>query len=366
MGPRLGELVKALFKAIPSGVGVGGTMRLSRKEMDQVLSRGSAWAVEEGYGVSGDLERTESWGCLDHADPGQVGQKAYERGRDQLGTLGSGNHFVEVQVVDQVLDKSLAAAMGIDEGQVTVMIHSGSRGLGHQVCTDFLSVFGKAMRTYGIVVPDRQLACAPVDSPQGRAYLGAMAASANYAWANRQVLSHYVRGVFARLFGVSEDEMPLVYDVAHNIAKFEVHQVNGRRSRLLVHRKGATRALPPGHPELSPCYCAIGQPVVIPGDMGRASYLLCGDQGAEECFNSCCHGAGRVLSRRAARRAARGRSIAKELESQGVMVMARGRATLMEEMPEAYKDVSRVVKVVEGAGLARVVCRFRPLCVVKG
>ncbi len=364
--PRLRGLVDALFKAIPSGVGVAGPLRLSRGEMNRVLSKGASWAVEEGYGLVEDLERTESTGVLSQADPGEVSQKAYERGRDQLGTLGSGNHFAEVQVVDQVLHPSRAATFGLEEGQVAVMIHSGSRGLGHQVCTDFLGVFGKAMKRYGISVPDRQLACAPVESPEGEAYIAAMSASANYAWANRQVLSHWVREVFEELFGVAHHEVSLLYDVAHNIAKFERHEVDGREKRLLVHRKGATRALPPGHPELPSCYAGTGQPVVIPGDMGRASFLLCGEPGARECFNSCCHGAGRVLSRRAAKKAARGRSILSELEKAGVMARAKGRATLMEEMPEAYKDVSKVVEVVAGAGLAVPVCRLRPLCVVKG
>ena len=364
--PRLKSLVEALFKAIPTGVGVAGPIRLSRKEMDRVLKRGSAWAVEQGYGFVEDLERTESLGTLSEADPSEVSQKAYERGRDQLGTLGSGNHFAEVQVVDEVFDEERAEALGLAEGQIAVMIHSGSRGLGHQVCTDFLGVFGKALKTYGISVPDRQLACAPVESPEGRSYIGAMSASANYAWANRQILSHWVREVFEDLFGVSPEEIRLIYDVAHNIAKFETHQVDGKKLRVLVHRKGATRALPPGDSQLPECYRMVGQPVVIPGDMGRASFLLCGEPGSQECFNSCCHGAGRVLSRRAAKKAARGRSISSELEKKGVMVRAKGKATLMEEMPEAYKDVSQVVEVVAGAGLARPVLRLRPLCVVKG
>ncbi len=364
--PRLLELVEALFNTIPCGVGVSGPIKLSRPEMNRVLKRGSPWVVEQGYGLLEDLERTESMGTLPNADPGEVSHRAYERGKEQLGTLGSGNHFAEVQVVDEILSVGLATALGLSQGQVTVMIHSGSRGLGHQVCTDFLDVFGKAMKRYGIAVPDRQLACAPVNSPEGAAYIGAMSAAANYAWANRQILFHWVRSAFKRLFGVPEDEIKLIYDVAHNIAKLESHLLDGKDIKLLVHRKGATRALPPGHSELPQAYRHTGQPVIIPGDMGRASYLLCGAPEAEECFNSCCHGAGRVLSRRAAKKAARGRSISVELEKKGVLVRARGRTTLMEEMPEAYKDVSEVVDVVVGAGIAVPVCRLRPLCVVKG
>jgi len=366
VAPRLKELVEVMFNSIPCGVGVAGPLKLSRTEMDRVLRKGSAWAVEQGYGFPRDLERTESLGTLPGSDPDQVSHKAYQRGKGQLGTLGSGNHFAEVQVVEEILSPELSSSLGLFQNQVAVMIHSGSRGLGHQVCTDFLDVFGKAIKRYGISVPDRQLACAPAGSPEGEAYLAAMSAAANYAWANRQILSHWVRMAFKRLFGLPEEEASLIYDVAHNIAKFETHQVDGRERRLLVHRKGATRALPPGHPELPRVYRETGQPVIIPGDMGRASYLLCGAPGAEECFNSCCHGAGRVLSRRASKKAARGRSISTELEKQGVLVRARGRTTLMEEMPEAYKDVSEVVDVVVGAGLAVPVCRLRPLCVVKG
>src|SRR5437899_1295018 len=351
---RMERLVDALYAAIPTGVGSRGALTLDARALDEVLARGAAWAVERGYGVPDDLERIESGGCLDGADPGKVSDRARERGRRQLGTLGSGNHFLEVQVVDEVEDARTAEALGLHVGQAMVMIHTGSRGLGHQVCTDYLDVAGKALRRHGISVPDRQLACAPNDSAEARDYLGAMRAAANFAFANRQLLTHWLRDVFARVLGADARELAVVYDVAHNIAKVEEHVVDGVARRLTVHRKGATRAFP-------------GQPVIVPGDMGRYSYLLVGTEAAmRETFGSTCHGAGRVLSRSAAVRAARGRRVDLELRERGVVARATGKDALAEEMPEAYKDVKDVVDVVHRFGISLRVARLRPLGVIKG
>jgi tRNA-splicing ligase RtcB len=368
--PRLAALVDALAAAIPSGVGSRGRVRLSAADEQRgPVLKGARWAVEQGYGEADDLGRIESGGTIPGADPDAVTGKAYERGRGQVGSLGSGNHFLEVQVVDEVRLPDVAAALGLAPGRVTVMIHTGSRGLGHQVCTDALATMQTAMRRYGITLPDRQLACAPVESPEAQAYLGAMRAAANYAFANRQVLAHFAREAFERTLDLAPRDLGwrLVYDVAHNIAKEEEHEQDGRRLRVLVHRKGATRAFPPGHPELSEAYRVTGQPVLIPGDMGRYSYVLVGAEGAmRETWGSTCHGAGRVLSRTAAVKAARGRSIGEELRVRGIIARASGRESLAEEMSEAYKDVADVVDVVERAGLSRVVARLRPLGVVKG
>jgi tRNA-splicing ligase RtcB (3'-phosphate/5'-hydroxy nucleic acid ligase) len=367
---RLGALVDALAVAIPSGVGSKGRVRLAAgEERRGPVLKGARWAVEQGYGEADDLARIESYGTIPGSDPEAVSARAYERGRGQVGTLGSGNHFLELQVVDEVRLPDVAAVLGLHPGLVTVMIHTGSRGLGHQVCTDALQTMQGAMRRYGITLPDRQLACAPVDSPEAQAYLGAMRAAANFAFANRQVLAHFAREAFEQVLGVSPRllGMRLVYDVAHNIAKEEEHEEDGRRLRLLVHRKGATRAFPPGHPELPEAYRAVGQPVLIPGDMGRYSYVLVGTAGSmRETWGSTCHGAGRVLSRTAAVKAARGRSIGDELRARGIIARASGRESLAEEMSEAYKDVQKVVEVVEQAGLSRIVARLRPLGVVKG
>jgi tRNA-splicing ligase RtcB len=330
---------------------------------------GARWAVDEGMGSVDDLAHTESGGALDGADPSLISEKALERGRQQQGTLGSGNHFLEIQYVDTVFDEKAANAMGLSEGQVTVMIHTGSRGFGHQVCTDFLDVMASAVRRYGISLADRELACAPYRSSEAQDYLAAMRAAANYAWANRQCITHWIRESFERVFRASPAEMgmSLVYDVAHNVAKIETHMVDGKKKQLVVHRKGATRAFPPGHPELPPAYRYVGQPVLIPGDMGRASYVLLGsEQGMRETWGSTCHGAGRVLSRHQAIRQAKGRAIYRELEDQGIFVMSKGRSTLAEEMPEAYKDVSDVVDVVNNAGISSKVARLRPMGVVKG
>ncbi|MBI4567310.1 MAG: RtcB family protein [Planctomycetes bacterium] len=367
--PRMKQLVDALFATVPCGVGRSGRVHFGGKELRRLLAEGAAHVVKAGFGRAEDLEMAEAGGCLKGADPEAVSDRACERGADQCGTLGSGNHFLEVQVVDAVFDEAAARVMGLAPGGVTVMIHSGSRGLGYQVCEDSLAALAGAPRKYGIDLPDRQLACAPVHAPEGQRYLAAMRAAANFAWANRQMLTHLAREAFAAVFGGDDARlgMGLVYDVAHNIAKLEPYEVNGREKMLCVHRKGATRAFPPGHRDVPAKYRGIGQPVLVPGDMGRASYVLAGQPGAMvETFGSCCHGAGRRLSRSAAARAAKGRSIARELLARGVIARAHGRAGLEEEQPDAYKDVSDVARVVETAGLARRVCRLRPIGVIKG
>jgi len=366
---KFSTLINNLFHNIPSGLGSKGMMRLSPTEEIDVLVNGAKWAVSKGYGIKDDLVHTEEEGCLPMADPDKVSQKAMERGRAQLGTLGSGNHFLEVQVVTKVYDSNIAKVFGLKEGQITVMIHSGSRGLGYQICEDYLRIMGDAIRKYGIFLPDRQLACAPFTSPEGKAYLGAMACAANYAWANRQCLMYLTREVFKQVFEMklSELGMELVYDVAHNIGKIEEHEVDGKKIKLCVHRKGATRAFPANHPVLPPDYKSVGQPVIVPGDMGTASYVLVGTtRGMEETFGTACHGAGRVLSRTAAIRQARGREIDRELGDKGILVKSAGRETLAEEMPEAYKDVTHVVNVLHNAGIARRVVKLRPLGVIKG
>ncbi|MBN1491457.1 MAG: RtcB family protein, partial [Phycisphaerae bacterium] len=361
--PRIERLIDALFANVPCGVGRDGKHVYKRKELARILEGGSAVVVEQGLGWPDDIEATEAHGRLNDADPDAVSDRAYERGKAQCGTLGSGNHFLEVQVVETVFDEPAAEALGLAMGQIAVMIHSGSRGLGYQVCDESLHALRGVPAKYGITLPDRQLACAPVDSKEGRRYLGAMRAAANYAWANRQILTHLARETFADVFDASAEslEMGLVYDVAHNIAKIESYEIGGQPRMLCVHRKGATRAFPPGHPEVSARYRAVGQPVLIPGDMGRASYVLVGQPAAmTDTFGSACHGAGRRMSRSAAIRAATGRRIDQGLLSQGIVARARGRTGLAEEQPDAYKDVSQVVEVVHCAGLARKVARLRP------
>ena len=367
--PRIEPLMEHLFRQIPAGVGRGGPYRFNDKELRQVLRRGSKHLEKKGLATHGDVERTEAGGCLPDADPDCVSDRAMQRGTDQCGTLGSGNHFLEVQVVDEVFDEPAARAMGLEKDLVCVMIHSGSRGLGYQVCDDSLKKLRNVPAKYGIELPDRQLACAPVESPEGEAYLGAMQCAANYAWANRQLLMWQARQVFAEFHGRSWEsmQMNLVYDVAHNIAKIEQHSVEGRRKTLCVHRKGATRSFPAGHPELPQPYRHIGQPVIIPGDMGRASWVLTGQQASMELtFGSTCHGAGRVMSRTAAVRHAQGRRIDRELAGKGIVAKCRSWKGLAEEQPAAYKDVSQVVDVVHRAGLAGKVARLRPIGVVKG
>ncbi|MBF0507169.1 MAG: RtcB family protein [Nitrospirae bacterium] len=367
--PHIKGLVDVLFREIPAGVGSKGKVRLGPADEQKVLLKGAGWAVEKGFGDAADLDRIESGGCLEGADPSLVSKKAYERGGSQQGTLGSGNHFLEIQHVDMIYDEDAARALGLFRDQITVMIHTGSRGFGHQVCTDFLEVMAGAVRKYGIELPDRELACAPFGSVEAQQYLAAMKAAANYAWANRQCLMHWTRETFMSVLSLGPHDlgMSLVYDVAHNIAKVEEHTVNGRKVNLVVHRKGSTRAFPPGHPELPAAYRNLGQPVLIPGDMGRASYVLLGtEKSMQETFGSTCHGAGRMMSRHQAIRQAKGRAIWRELADRGIIVKSSGRETLAEEMPEAYKDVSSVVNVVHNAGISRKVARLRPLGVIKG
>ncbi|KJS33029.1 MAG: tRNA-splicing ligase [Desulfatitalea sp. BRH_c12] len=366
---RMKDLVDALYHHVPSGVGATGSVKLTAKEGKKVLVQGSRWAVNQGFGTDEDIEHTEDGGCLSHADPDLISERAQERGSKQLGTLGSGNHFLEVGVVEEIFEPDTADVFGLRLGQVTVLVHSGSRGFGYQVCDDFLAIMSKHVRTLGIALPDRQLACAYIQSEVGQRYLKAMACAANYAWANRQILLHRSREVFEQALHISPRalNMRLVYDVCHNIAKKEEHDIDGRKQWVCVHRKGATRSFGPGHPAVNPVYRAVGQPILIPGDMGRASYVLVGTERAmQETFGSTCHGAGRLLSRKAAKRQAKGRSISRELADQGVLVRWTGRGTLSEEMPEAYKDVSQVVGVVHGAGISRKVARLRPIGVVKG
>ena len=366
---KIKDLVSVLYNEIPSGVGSKGKVRLGPDDQKRILKKGAQWAVEQGFGESGDLEKIESGGCIEGADPSLISNKAYERGRSQQGTLGSGNHFLEVQYVDEIYDEKAANSLGLFRDQITVMIHTGSRGFGHQVCTDFLEVMERAANKYKIELPDKELACAPFESPEAQDYLAAMRAAANYAWANRQCIMHWSRETFMKVFGLSPRElgMSLIYDVAHNIAKVETHEVNGRKTKLIVHRKGATRAFPPGHPELPEIYRPIGQPVLIPGDMGRASFVLLGTEKAmEETFGSTCHGAGRIMSRHQAIKRAKGRKIWREMEDKGIIVRSAGRETLAEEMSEAYKDVSNVVDVVHRAGISTKVARLRPIGVIKG
>ena len=364
--PRLKELIDQVFRDVPCGAGSEGRVRIKRGELDSVLRSGARWMVENGYGDTRDAELAEAGGALESAIPNKVSDRAKERGLPQLGTLGSGNHFLEVQYVEQVHDDTAARAMGIEEGQVVVLIHSGSRGLGHQVCTDYVALMNQVMPKYKITLPDRQLACAPARSEEGQAYLGAMAAAANFAWANRQGIMHFLRGAFRRVFG-ERTRLDLIYDVCHNIAKLESYHVGGQKREVLVHRKGATRAFPPGHREVPPEYRHIGQPVFIPGSMGTASWVLAGRQGAmEETFGSVCHGAGRLMSRTAVRRGKDARQEQRKLEARGILVRSESRDGILEELPEAYKNVDEVIEVVHHAGLAAKVARLRPMGVIKG
>ncbi len=368
--PRLKELVDQIFRDVPAGFGGEGLIKLNKKELREVMLKGAQWMVEHGYGWEDDVLHTEALGRLDMPDPDTITEKAIERGKDQLGTLGGGNHFLEIQVVDEIYDPVVAEKFGITQvGQVTVMIHTGSRGFGHQTCQDHLDIMEEAHRKYGIVLPDRQLACAPLNSEEGQTYLRAMHCAANFAFANRQAIAHWVRQAFAKVFRSTPESLGIrqVYDVAHNIAKIEEHIVDGKPIKVCVHRKGATRAFPPGHPEVPEVYREVGQPVLIPGDMGRYSFVLVGTQKAmEETFGTTCHGAGRMMSRKGALREARGRNIAKEMEEQGIIVRAQNKATLGEEASYAYKDVANVVEVVHNAGISRKVAKLRPIGVVKG
>ncbi|MFH1857441.1 MAG: intein-containing RctB family protein [Candidatus Omnitrophota bacterium] len=367
--PKLRELVAQFFRDVPCGLGREGAIRFSQAEERKILVEGSQYVIKKGFGRPEDVECTEARGRLEGADPDLVSERAYERGKSQVGTLGSGNHFLEVQLVDEIYDPGLAQFFGLQKDQVTIMIHSGSRGLGYQICEDYLHQMEGCPEKYKISLPDRQLVCAPVRSKEGEAYLSAMRAAANYAWANRQVLTHLARQALVHAFRRGEEQLglDLIYDVAHNIAKTETYEIEGKKKALCIHRKGATRAFPPGHPEISERYRSVGQPVLIPGDMGRNSYLLVGQEGSvRETFGSSCHGAGRVMSRTQAIRISKGRSIHKELEAKGIVAMARGRTGLEEEQPDAYKDVNEVVRVVDKAGISKRVVRFRPIGVIKG
>ncbi|HEV2248492.1 MAG TPA: RtcB family protein [Terriglobia bacterium] len=364
--PKIRELVNQLFRDIPSGAGRKGSVQLSYKDLEHVMLEGAGWMVRNGYGEPADLEHCEENGAIDGADPAAVGDRPRQRGLAQVGTLGSGNHFLEVQYVERIFEPEIAQRLGLYENEVVVLIHSGSRGFGHQVCTDYLRDMDPAMRRYKLELPDRQLACVPANSPEGQAYLGAMGASANFAWANRQGITHFTREAFMRIFGQKET-LRVVYDVCHNIAKLERHQVNERDRRVLVHRKGATRAFPAGRPEIPDAYKDIGQPVLIPGSMGTASYVLVGaKRSLEETFGTTCHGAGRVMSRTAAKKSSYAVNARERLEEQGVIVRSETRDGISEEIPEAYKDVDAVINVVHNAGLSRRVARLKPIGVIKG
>ena len=368
--PKIERLVAELFVNIPSGLGSTGKIRVNEKELDEVMTKGSRWAVEKGYGEAEDIVVTEESGCMKGANPDKVSSKAKKRGIPQLGTLGSGNHFLEVEVVDEIYDRDAAKVMGIrDLGQVLILIHTGSRGFGHQICTDYVGLLGEAVKRYGITLPDRQLACAPIQSVEGQDYLQAMACAANYAWTNRQCITHWVRESFIKVFGKSRRELGMeqIYDVTHNIAKIEEYPIDGKKHTLCIHRKGATRAFPAGHPDIPDIYKSIGQPVLIPGDMGRGSYILVGTETAmKESFGSTCHGAGRVQSRAAAKRSLRGADVAKALAARGIMVKAGSMGSLAEEASEAYKDVTEVVDVAHKAGISHKVARAIPKGVIKG
>jgi tRNA-splicing ligase RtcB len=369
LGPHLDKLATILYTNCPSGVGKGGNIKLKAGELDQVISQGARWAVKKGYGTEADLERTEENGCLEGADPDKVSQRAKDRGKGQVGTLGAGNHFIEIDVVQRVLDKSAAQRIGLQEGQIAVQIHSGSRGLGHQICGDYVKRFQKAIHRYGLNLPDRELVCAPLSSAEGQDYLAAMKAAANYAFANRQVLTYHIRNSFEQALAgsVSNHHVFKIYDIAHNMAKVEKHRVDGKDVRLCVHRKGATRAFGPGSPELPPVYRDTGQPVLVPGSMGTASWVLIGtERSMAQTFGSTCHGAGRTMSRKKAKKTIHGASLREELESRGIHVRAGSMAGLAEEAPRAYKDVDRVVEVVHSAGIAKRVAQLKPVAVIKG
>jgi len=369
IAPHLRDLTAALYRACPSGVGGKGRVHVSGRELDELVTQGAKWALKRRLARPEDLAHTEEGGCLPGADPSKVSARAKERGRPQVGSLGAGNHFIEIDVVDEIHDPQAAETFGLWEGQVVVQIHCGSRGFGHQVCDDYVKKLQPVVEKYGIQLPDRELVCAPIDSPEGRSYYGAMACAVNYAFVNRQVLVMGVREAFEQVLAgkVKNFDLFQVYGVTHNIAKFEEHEVDGRRMKLCVHRKGATRAFPPGHPGVPEDYRDVGQPVLVPGSMGTASYVLVGTHKAMGLtFGSTCHGAGRVMSRRKARKRIQGSELRHELEEQGIIVRAGSMRGLAEEAPAAYKDVSRVVEVVQGAGIARKVARLRPMAVIKG
>ncbi|MEW5956228.1 MAG: RtcB family protein [Chloroflexota bacterium] len=367
--PYLDDLASALYANCPSGVGQGGSINLKPGELERLVEEGARWALKRGYATEADLERTEEQGCLDGADAGKVSERAKKRGQDQVGTLGAGNHFIEVDVVDQIFDDAAADRLGLAPGRIVVQIHCGSRGFGHQVCTDYVGRFQKAIHKYGISLPDRELVCAPLDSPEGQDYLAAMKAAANYAFANRQVLTHHIRRSFEEALAgkIKNHHVFQVYDIAHNMAKIEEHEIDGQKVTVCVHRKGATRAFGPGSPVLPGVYRDIGQPVLVPGSMGTASWVLLGTAGSmAQTFGSTCHGAGRTMSRSKAKKTIWGAELREEMEAGGIHVRAGSMSGLAEEAPVAYKDVDRVVEVVHGAGIAKKVARLTPVAVVKG
>jgi len=361
------SLAREIYHCIPSGVGRGGKLKLGTNELDKLLKNGAKWMLQKNYATQNDIACIESNGCLENADPSAVSPHAKKRGQDQVGTLGAGNHFAEVGFVDEIYDEKAAQAFGIFKDQITVLIHTGSRGLGHQVATDYLKIMMKAMTKYNIHIPDRELACVPFNSEEGRNYFNAMAAAANFAWANRQMITHLVRNAWQKELGKGGGNLSLLYDVAHNIAKIETHEIANKKQQVIVHRKGATRAFPPNHPELNEQYRPIGQPVLIPGSMGTASYVLCGtEEGMKTSFGSTCHGAGRRMSRRAAKKAIHGKTLKQDLEERGILIRAGSIPGLAEEAPMAYKDVDKVVEVVHTAKIAKKVAKLRPCVVIKG
>jgi tRNA-splicing ligase RtcB len=367
--PYLDDLTSALYTNCPSGVGKGGSIKLKAGELDRIMELGSNWALKQGLATESDLERTEETGCLSGADAGKVSPRAKARGMGQVGTLGAGNHFIEIDVIDKISDEYIARRIGLDQGQIVVQIHCGSRGLGHQVCGDYVKRFQKSIRKYGFNLPDRELVCAPLSSPEGQDYLAAMKAAANYAFANRQVLTHHIRRSFEQVLAgkVKNHHLYQIYDIAHNMAKVETHEVDGRKVKLCVHRKGATRAFGPGSADLPAAYRDIGQPVLVPGSMGTASWVLVGTQASmTRTFGSTCHGAGRAMSRKKAKKSVQGAGLREQLEASGIHVRAGSMSGLAEEAPVAYKDVNRVVDVVHGAGIAKKVARLKPVAVIKG
>ena len=364
--PFLDKLATEIQRGVPSGLGQGRKMKLDIASLDRILEGGVQRLVEQGYGEKEDIERCESYGKLDWADASTVSEHAKKRGSDQVGTLGSGNHFLEIQRVETIFDNTFAKAFGLFEDQVVIMIHTGSRGLGHQVCTDHLKIAVRKMPQYRIELPDRELACLPFQSPEGKQYFAAMACAANFAWANRQMITHFVRKAWKSAVGEDTSSLTLLYDVAHNIIKKEKYVIDGKETEVAVHRKGATRAFPPGHPEIPEQYRAVGQPVLIPGSMGTASYVLVGQKEGEQSFYSSCHGAGRRMSRHAAMRATSGQEVVKLLAEQGIIIKCRSMRGIAEEAPLAYKDVDEVVEVVHNAGLSKKVARLVPLAVIKG
>jgi tRNA-splicing ligase RtcB len=367
--PHLDELTTNLYTNCPSGVGKGGKIKLKAGELDQIMSQGTKWAVKRGYGTETDMERTEENGCLEGADPARVSQRAKDRGKGQVGTLGAGNHFIELDVVQEVFNETAARQIGLWKGQIVVQIHCGSRGLGHQVCGDYVKRFQKTIHRYGLNLPDRELVCAPLSSAEGQDYLAAMKAAANYAFVNRQVLTFHIRNSFEQVLAgkVFNHHVFQIYDIAHNMAKIEMHRIDGKKIQLCVHRKGATRAFGPGSPELPPVYRDIGQPVLVPGSMGTASWVLVGtERSMSQTFGSTCHGAGRTMSRKKAKKTIHGARLREELEGRGIHVRAGSMPGLAEEAPKAYKDVDRVVEVVHSAGIAKRVAQLKPVAVIKG